>query len=577
MTSAFAIARERQRGHVKVFESQTKAAGNIDIGKLLGSGSVAGASSGSQRSRQEAYIANRNWVFVCANAIAKRLAGQQFLAGEVPNATENEPREAGAGIWRKSHRDYRMGFAQASIRIGMPPRILEKAAMDQDVELFTTHPILDSVKRPNAVQKRFEFLYFSTMNLLLTGESYWVGGVVKTDDGERVELWAVPTKWMTPIHDGDLFTGYKMDTGGLGEAPTIPPENVARTYLADPADPKSVMSPLRAINPATRTDDAIQLSNQQMMERGINPNLIITLGKVRGRDGTSERRPRMTAAQRRQIVKAVREIWGRTVNAGDPAVLDDFIESVHKLHNTPQEMDFLASSKITKERIFQAFGVNPFIVGEIGNANRAQAVEAERSFCNTVNPYLDAFSETMTDFVGPMFEQPKRLLVWIEKCEPKDPELDLKKWSEARRNDDVSKNEFRTMQLGLPPVEEDIVERNQLLSTVGGMTGSVQVLQAMGRGEIERDAARNMLMLFLELDEEIADGIVGEGLFVEPQTPALNVKPPAQLPPPREDSDETLDDDAPEIASVDTAVKLLSASVQGRMDALEDMFKKATG
>ena len=278
--------------------------------------------------------------------------------------------------------------------------------------------------------------------------------------------------------------------------------------------------------------------------------------------------------QRRQIVKSVREVWGRTINAGDPAILDDFIESVHKLHNTPQEMDFLASSKITKERIMQAFGVNPFVVGEIGNANRAQAVEAERSFCNTVNPYLDAFSETMTDFLGPMFEQPKRLLVWIEKCEPKDPELDAKKWSEALKTDTVTKTEFRSSQLGLPPLDDEI-ERNVLLSTVGGMTGPVSILTAMGQGIIERDAARNILMIFLQIDEKTADGLVGSEEFTEPSTPAP-VQEPARLPPP-EDAEEVLDDDAAELdEQVRRAIKAMSGSVQGSLDAMQQMIQNGT-
>ena len=48
--------------------------------------------------------------------------------------------------------------------------------------------------------------------------------------------------------------------------------------------------------------------------------------------------------------------------------------------NKPTEMDFLDSGNGHQEsRIFQAFGVNPIIVGEIQGANRAQAAVAEAS------------------------------------------------------------------------------------------------------------------------------------------------------------------------------------------------------
>jgi phage portal protein BeeE len=50
-------------------------------------------------------------------------------------------------------------------------------------------------------------------------------------------------------------------------------------------------------------------------------------------------------------------------------------------------VDFLESGQSTKSRIFQSFGVNPIIVGEIAGANRAYAAVAEAVFCsNVINP-----------------------------------------------------------------------------------------------------------------------------------------------------------------------------------------------
>ena len=563
MTSTFELIRQKQQSQVRQFETMAKASQSSAISSLIGGGSGAAVGTGSfSRSKKAAYAENRNWIYVCARAIANRLAAQPFMAGEVVGAPANEDRSS--GFWRKAHKH--LDERQQWQRRLMPHGIQGKAIIDQEVELIATHPVLDSLHRPNPLQKKFEFLVMSVFNILLTGESYWVGGVTKTEEGERVELWALPTKWITPIHDGELFTGYNLQTSSMSTPEPLAPETVARTYLADPADPKSSMSILQSISAAARTDDAIQTSQQQMMERGIHPNLIITLGKVRGRDGTSERRPRITGAQRRQIVKSIREMWGRTVNAGDPAIIDDMIDSVHKLTNTPQEMDWLSSGRVTKERIFQAFGVNEFVVGQSQNANRAQAVEAEKSFCSSaVNPLVSAFSETATDFLGPMFESPQRLLVWLEKCEPKDPELELKRWDIGRRNDDVTGNEFRTQVLGLPPVEE-LIKRNVLLSSVGGMTGTVQIMTAMGNGFISPDAVKNLLMLFLEIEDDIAQAIVGEGPELGP-TPALPAPPPK--PEPIDDAEEVIDDDTPS-SQVRQAISVVSASVQGQLDAMSD-------
>ena len=354
--------------------------GGANTGSLL-------MGSGSQRStrNREAYGHFRSWVYVCVDAIARRLAGQDLMAGEIEGAEANPENDRAR---RLNHKSKKLVYPPER-GLAVPKSTLKYVGQNQQLSVFESHPALDLLARPNAVQRKFEFLYMSAANLLLTGECYWVGMGGSEAEGEDGEVWAVPTAWMTPIHDGNLFSSYKLQVSGQAVAKDIPADMVARTYFADPADLKSAYSPLRAILQAIRVDDYIQESQEQMFERGINPNLIVTVGRVRGEDGTlTDRRPVLSGPNRRQIIRAIREIWNQTVSTGDPAILDGLIESVHKLHNTPQEMDWPGSGEIVKKRVMQGFKVNPIVVGEVTAGNRAQAIEAEKNFCsNAVNPF----------------------------------------------------------------------------------------------------------------------------------------------------------------------------------------------
>ena len=92
-------------------------------------------------------------------------------------------------------------------------------------------------------------------------------------------------------------------------------------------------------------------------------------------------------------------------------------------------MDWLNSGKTTKARIAQGFGTNPIIMGEIEGANRASATVADEHFCQwTVNPKIELLSQTLTEWLRPMFGED--LAVWIEPCVAHDADMRLK-WAET--------------------------------------------------------------------------------------------------------------------------------------------------
>ena len=493
------------------------------------SGSSAGmglsAMAGSDSRTSLFYERFRGWVYVAIRAIAQRAAAQAVNVGQITGASANPQRSAGPNIIKSSSR-----------------RCPKFVKSHQQLEVFETHELLDVLDQPNAVQHRWEFLFTSIANLYLTGTAYWIAG---QDDDDRLELWAVPTNWVTPIHKDGLFSGYILKTSGMGEGTPLPPEAVARFYFPDPANPRQSISPVSTQILAVDTDESIQTSQKSMFDNGIFPQLILTTGGLPGSDGKVDlnRRHVLTGAQRSQITAMVRKLYGGVRRSGEPVILDGLIQSAMKMSNAPAEMDFLQSGELVKKRIFQAFGVNPIVVGEIAGVNRAQAAVAEEQFCSSVvNPVLEHMSQVATSFLGPMFDDNRRLVVWFEPCRAKDDEMQLKEWTVARQNGDVSANEFRTEVLGIPTDDrfEDTVERSPLLETVGGISGAVQLLQAMGQGGISEESAISAFQLFYGLSLAEAESLAGGG--------AVRMSPPQQqLPAPEGDETDEVPDDEIEL------------------------------
>lgn len=484
--------------------------GGFDMGGAIASSrSASSMLSGGDRQQQrqaDAYTAFRQWVYVAVNCIARRLSGQPWLAAEMENATKNpDDREQS----KRSIRPSGIKMVQPWLKDKSPRFLSSKAASEEQLSVLPTHPVLDALDHPNPLQRRAQFLYLSAVSLNITGVCYWIGGIIKdkeSESGEKLEVWCVPSNYIAPVHDGGLFTGYKLKMPGeQGEGTDIPVECVARTYYPDPTDLTAVYPPLAACWSAVRTDEFIQRSQENLFERGLNPKIALVVGK----DDATGKRPTLQGHQRRALVRAVREVWDQSVRFGDAAILDGLIEDIKRLDPTAREMDWMQSGKVTKDRIFQTYGVNPIICGEVTPANKAQATVAEHNFAqNVLNPLADSFSETATTWMGPMYEEPARLVIWIEPIVVEDEEARASKWTQAMSQKAAGVDEYRAEVLGLPPMEPEKPEPI-LRTNPQAVTQVVQVLTAVGGGQIQRDSA-TALFVEMGINEEAAQKIIGE-------------------------------------------------------------------
>jgi phage portal protein BeeE len=202
------------------------------------------------------------------------------------------------------------------------------------------------------------------------------------------------------------------------------------------------------------------------------------VGKQPPPDVPGGMRPRLTDAQQRQIIGAILKRYQGTTRHGEPIILDGLIEDLKRLSNTPEEMDWLNSGKITKARIFQGFGVNPIIAGEVEGANRASAGAADKHFIDsTVNPKITLLSQTMTEWLGPMFGG---ITVWIEPCIADDADLSFQ-WAQLlSQAGAISTDELRALAPFPLPENPDLAGR--LVTGQGLASFDRLVAQAVHQG-----------------------------------------------------------------------------------------------
>ncbi len=211
------------------------------------------------------------------------------------------------------------------------------------------------------------------------------------------------------------------------------------------------------------------------------------------------------------------------------------VEKIDRLSATQNEMGWEKSEDKIRSRILSAYSVHPYILGEpVGVGGYAQVAGIERVFCNKVNTYLSMLGNVLTNKFANAVQDDK-LLVWWDKCEPLDPNIRNKLFEIARKNGDVTRDEFRS-EMGLPPMKEES-NRSRL---VGDPVAYSSTMNTLGKqGLLSPDGVAQLLILFLGITEEEAARIAGGGtlsngdasreMLEELHTTVLAMKEPLQI------------------------------------------------
>jgi len=457
-------------------------------------------SSSRNRKTYEQYA---GWVHSAVSALAMYASDADVILARITGAkSSNTYREKDA----KDGKPNRKRILSEGYRKRMPRRMREKSAREE-YEMVLDHPLLDTMEKPNAFQSRNSFVNMFVTNLCLTGWGFVIYGHNKTTG--LAEFYALPTTWVKPIHDKGPFAEFKIvnpnnPAASEGQAP-IPGNQVGFAHFPNPGDPFSAIAPAGAQSRAISIDDKIQSSQEVFFHNGIFPSVVLSIGtnpfgdKMPG-DGT---RPLLDDKQRRQVIGAINKVHAGVANYGHPAIIDGLIEKIEKMSMTQNEMGWEKSEKIVRSRILSAFGVHPFILGEEMPGSYAQAYEVRQLFYDRVNKFLDALSTIVSTMVNEFSEEPIEL--YWERLVPVDPMMDAKKYSDARKNNDISQNEYRAW-MGLPPDDdrnEAIVNHPMVMQITG-------ILKMVADRSMVVDQAVALLEA-MGLPTDKAEKIVGDG------------------------------------------------------------------
>jgi HK97 family phage portal protein len=371
-------------------------------------------------SAQEQLMHFRGWVWSAVRLVAQRIAGQPVCVGKRPKG-----------------RRYK--------------------SLGEKIEPLESHPLLDVLSDPNDIQTFWQLMFASIASLEITGRALWwisKGTRDTSNGGPATSILHIPTHWIVSVDP--MQTAWKIRPTNSAEDFTISGDEILHLHYPDPADPRGVISPLARVAEAVLTDQEIQTTQHSAFRNGIFPKVILTAGRLPSAPGLPGERPTLTVDQREELIATIRTYYAGACAADQPFIIDGLIENITKLSNTIAEMDFIDSSRLTKSRVLQAYGVSPILLGEIESANRASATVADEIFVgNKINPLIELISGCMTEWLGPMFASSPRdkLVIWIEPACAHDPELLLKRWDLASKMGFVTKNEFRTHLLNIPAVD----------------------------------------------------------------------------------------------------------------------------
>ncbi len=397
----------------------------------------------------------RGQSYTSIKAIAQRMAGQAIRVGRIRPMGRKQP----------GPKEDRRRFKRLGLR-SIPMNIRKAIGDDADrLEVFDQHEILDTLNKPNRLFTEHTLKLVTAYSLEATGWAFWTFFKQKG----RWDIWHCPTPWVTPLHEGKAFSGYSIKVGGVGIPKEFGPDEVVPFYYPSPSNPLEALCPMEAGGKGILIDERVLDAQYRMFRNGIHPGWAVIVGE-RVLKGGSKVRQKLTSKQRREIRSAIMERYSIDENYNTPAILDGMIADMKKLTNSPDEMDFMNSSKMSESRVSRNFGVNPTITGENDNVNKANSIAAQTIFCDvTVNPKLELMGGVLTYHVAPKFSSDPNLVLFFEPAVPEDQESRFKEYTTGFQLGVVMKNELRQA-IGLPPdTDGDVYYINPMLQPVPGV------------------------------------------------------------------------------------------------------------
>lgn len=295
--------------------------------------------------------------------------------GNYPAPWQDNPHEQ---IRHYRHWVYAAVKAIASKISGTPLNFFRN---DTGEKIPAAHPINMLMRAVNPFETSVSLWMKTAMYLELTGNAYWY--VPKNIFGTITEIWVIPSQYMKVIPDMKNFiSGYAFSNGTVEES--FSKDDIIHLKYPSPHSVFYGKSPLQAAASSVDAHEAMKESERRSFENGVFPGVAIK---------TSEK---LSKDVRERLEATVRRGFSGPERAGKAIILEQGL-SMQPFTFSPREMDFMQSSKITRDEILAVFGVPAAVAGISEDVNRASAEAMLYTFAqNTIIPKLRLLEAQLT-------------------------------------------------------------------------------------------------------------------------------------------------------------------------------------
>ena len=333
-----------------------------------------------------------------------------------------------------------------SKEMGHLDRYLRKAV---EVEEVLEHPFLDLMKNVNPFMNEFELKELTDLHQELVGNSYWY--IVSNGAGVPVQIWIIPPDKMKIIPDKEKFIKGYLYINSPNDV-IFDPSEIVHFKFPSANNAYYGMGCLSAVTHAYNIND-----NMNRYENALFSNMARP-------DGILKTEQELNDNDFKRLKIEWNQTYGKVEKSGKTAVFDKGLD-YKMISITPRELSFLAGRKITKEEIYNAFGVPLGLVSE--ESNRANSEMATYTYMkNTISPRHRRKEQKMNEVLVPRFDE--RIFCVYENCIPEDKEFEHRTRKENVDSAIINRNEAR-LELGKDEKEGlDEFYISNMLMPIGG-------------------------------------------------------------------------------------------------------------
>ena len=373
-----------------------------------------------------------------------------------------------------------------------------------DGEEVFLHPVLELLKRPNAIHNGYTFRELTHTYLELTGEAYWVisgrGARLTTDPKE---MYLLNPALVTIKRSGNGIGKFIYNNGS--KTIELEPEDVISFLYPDPADYLVGLSPIECAANEIVSDQAANVWNRAFFEN------FAQIGNIFGTDQP------MGEENMKRVITAFDQMHKGADKAFKNMILDNGLKPLEN-SRSQKDMDFVKQNEMYRDKILGAMGISKTILGLSEAVNYATSQAAIYNFCRfTLEPKIHKYVETLNQDLLPEFGMENDYYFEADDIRPQDVSENLARWRLFLDKGVMTPNEVR--------VEDNLegdIEGGELPRQPQSQPQMIQETYKNTKSQEDRNIIKRALDSKARRNEKIINDLV-RSLFIEQKEKVMAV------------------------------------------------------